>query len=559
MKYTIYIYKCNNLVIKLLLILTGVLFTFLSYSQEIKKDVTVVKSYIPILQDFQKINLLPEFNDTNKITTHFSYSISPSVLNLPFQPRPVSAAKMAQDPLKNLYNTYIRLGIGNNTSPLAELSVTNGRSKENMYGIYLKHFSANGKVLLDNRLKSKAPFADNRAEIFGRHLFKDNVINGSFQYLNNKATFYGIDPKLNLTLNPDSFLQRFQQVKSNFSIASLETDSDKLSYKFDGSYNYITDRFNVADNHFHFLGRAGKSVNEFYISGDLGYDHYIAGGANDSVFNTIFSISPSLSKSKGDWRFELGMELVFDKNQDSSYFYPFPKATLEFNIAPGTLRASISYTGNVEQNGLAKAVGYNPFVLPGIRLKNTIHSAVVGGTLKCTISKDAEIVTSITYDKIDNQYFFINDSSTANKNYFNVVYDNVELLKLSGETRIHATEKLQIVANAEYNNYTMLKEKKPWHLPSFRGNLSLKYNIRDKILAEVDLFIVGRRFAKDESIGKTLTLKSFADLNFGIEYRYTKLLSFFLQFKNITASQYQYWNQYPVYRFQAIAGLTYAL
>jgi hypothetical protein len=54
-------------------------------------------------------------------------------------------------------------------------------------------------------------------------------------------------------------------------------------------------------------------------------------------------------------------------------------------------------------------------------------------------------------------------------------------------------------------------------------------------------------------------MNPFFDFNLGIEYHYTKILSLFLQFKNLTASRYLIWNQYPAYRFQVMAGLTYAL
>ena len=45
----------------------------------------------------------------------------------------------------------------------------------------------------------------------------------------------------------------------------------------------------------------------------------------------------------------------------------------------------------------------------------------------------------------------------------------------------------------------------------------------------------------------------------GIEYRYSKLLSFWVSFNNLAAQKYYLYHNYPSYRFRAMLGLTYAL
>jgi hypothetical protein len=54
--------------------------------------------------------------------------------------------------------------------------------------------------------------------------------------------------------------------------------------------------------------------------------------------------------------------------------------------------------------------------------------------------------------------------------------------------------------------------------------------------------------------------KNFAiiDFNLGFEYRYSKILSGFVNINNLTAGRYQNWYNYPNQRFNLMAGITYA-
>ena len=54
------------------------------------------------------------------------------------------------------------------------------------------------------------------------------------------------------------------------------------------------------------------------------------------------------------------------------------------------------------------------------------------------------------------------------------------------------------------------------------------------------------------------TIKGYVDISFGVDYRYSKVLSVFLNLNNITASKYSRWYNYPSYTFGAMAGLSYS-
>ncbi len=81
----------------------------------------------------------------------------------------------------------------------------------------------------------------------------------------------------------------------------------------------------------------------------------------------------------------------------------------------------------------------------------------------------------------------------------------------------------------------------------------------DKIIAGASVYCVGKRFALPLNGTGYAELKGIADINLSLEYRYTKLLSVFLHINNLAASRYYQWYQYPLQRFNFMAGFTYAL
>ena len=53
-------------------------------------------------------------------------------------------------------------------------------------------------------------------------------------------------------------------------------------------------------------------------------------------------------------------------------------------------------------------------------------------------------------------------------------------------------------------------------------------------------------------------LDGYLDLHLGVEYRYTKRLSLFVDMSNLSASKYERWYRYPVQRGLLIGGATYS-
>ncbi len=180
-----------------------------------------------------------------------------------------------------------------------------------------------------------------------------------------------------------------------------------------------------------------------------------------------------------------------------------------------------------------------------------------------------------SYSIIDNQYFYVNDTSQVLKNQFSVVYSDITLLNLHGEMGIRPSDSWKVFLKANYYKYTLSTMKladgssrnlrdddHPWNKPSFDISLQARYNMGDKILVTMGIYTIGKRYYEDfiwQNDGSEPTLPLAVDANLGLEYRYSKLLSFWARINNLAAQRYYLYNQYPSFRFRGMVGFTYAL
>ena len=154
----------------------------------------------------------------------------------------------------------------------------------------------------------------------------------------------------------------------------------------------------------------------------------------------------------------------------------------------------------------------------------------------------------------------MNDYSNPLQNQFTVVYDDVTLGHLLGEIIIRPNDSWKVMLKGNYYNYiTMVREEHPWNKPQFDGSLELRYSMQDKIILDAGLNIIGSRYYQYIVSDVDATLPANLDVNLGLEYRYSKLLSLWIRFNNLAASPYYLYNNYPSYRIRVMVGFNYAL
>ena len=99
----------------------------------------------------------------------------------------------------------------------------------------------------------------------------------------------------------------------------------------------------------------------------------------------------------------------------------------------------------------------------------------------------------------------------------------------------------------------------PFSRPTFTTHLNLGYNMGDKFLWKASIYTMNARKTRELLDGTSyndVILKGLVDLNLGLDYRYNKNVSLFVNLNNLANNQYQRWMNLPVYGFNVLGGLT---
>ena len=545
--------------------------------QDMKREVTLYNPYIPSLTDFKKKSFLPVITDTSKVRPEFTYKVNTSAFFPEYSISPIKAASLLPDALTKLYKSYLNLGIGTYISPLGELSITNERSKKGALGFYARHFSTNGKVKLQNDKRVFAGYMDNDASLFGKRFFRGSYLEGSVDYSQRIRYAYGYDTSI-VDYDPVKKDIRigYNNIGAELSFASLTLDSTDFSYDFDVHYNYFFNSGNLYQHNGGFTGIMSKIYREFYAGSAVEFEYYRPSADIFDKSKYIASVSPFVTKSTSQWNFRLGLQLLLDRDTSSSAkFHIYPDVRFGFSIVPSYVSFFAGLNGKLERNDPENIIAENPFLVRDgglYTLPNTSHSLIVSAGLKGNAGIGGNYIVSASYSLINNMLFFSNlifpDPVLKSQvgNLFIPLPDDAELLKIHGEISGLIGDKISFAGNGNWYKYTLTENEHPWNKPPWDGQLGIKYNLRNKIIAGIDVTALGQRklvaTTYDVLLPKTTTIFKapvHVNVNISAEYRYTKILSFWVKFNNLAINRFYEWAYYPSQRFLCLVGFSYSL
>jgi hypothetical protein len=574
----------TNLAIPVLLLLSLLQAGAQGNKQEtgLKREVTLYNPYKPSLTVVKKMSFLPDMIDTAKVKPEFHYVVSARPFQPDFTISPIKAAALLPDPLPKLYKSFVKAGFGNHLTPLAEISVTNERSKKGAFGIYGRHFSSNDDIVLQNAKEVFGGYMDNDVSLFGRSLFRKSTFGGSVDFTQKVRHAYGYDPEI-LDYNPQKqdIRMGYYNIGAKASLSSLSLDSTEFYYDFDIYYNYFRHSDYLFRHNGGLDGIMAKSFKGFYVGSGVSFVHYNNSDSTGNGSEFIASLSPFFKKKTDQWNFKLGFQALFDRN---SILHLYPDLELGFTIVPSYLSFYANLSGKMERNEPLKIISENPylasnqfpaFVSQGVlfKLPDTDHKFVFTSGLKGNTGVGGNWLVSASYSIIDNMLFYSNlvfpDSITprAMGNYFLPVVNAVNLLNFHAEMNGPIKDKLSFRWTANYYSYDS-DMKAAWNKPDWDGQFGLKYNLREKIIAGIDLSAIGKRTQiingdavsdKAGYLSETREMPAHFNINVSTEYRYSKILSFWARINNLAIDRYYEWAYYPSQRFMFMLGFTYSL
>lgn len=557
----------NRILLKrVTLVCIQILFFLISTStyaqdEKLSKEVQVVRPYEPSISDAFKLNQLPQVEDTVRIVPMFVYNLTARPVTLDLPVKPIPGARMVAEPLSPVNKGYVKVGFGNYISPLAEVYFANERSEEYSYGGWIKHRSSFGDIKLDNDDNVDAPFQKNRIGLFGKRIFDKSVLSGEGNFSTYSYNFYGYDTTSNYNPQPDAPVDQLQQnVDVSASFYSTHSDSSHLNYNFSTRFASITDKHSMQQSAFMLKSNFDRYFNVEKFGGDISFTHYMNNDNLGEGNSSLISVAPWIGLFGRQWRVKAGLNATFDINNIETQYHFYPVGHISFDIVSNYVIPYFQFDGYIEDNNYAKILSENPWVDPGLNVWNSSHKFIMKGGVKGNFSPKVAYNVSACFSLVDSAYFYVNIPNDVDgflENRFDVEYDNIRLRTFQGELTMAPTNNIKLFLQGEYNIYTMNLLDKPWHKPLFAGRFTANYSIQDKILLKANFFIEGERYIKTID-GTPRKIDGIADINLGIEYRYTSRVSAFLDLNNLTGNRYQVWYLYPAQKFNMMLGLTYA-
>jgi hypothetical protein len=549
-----------------------------SQESDLTREVTLYNPYKPSLSDARKKSYLPEINDTARIYPVFTYDVDSRPYNPTYPINPIKSASLLSDALPKLYKSYVRVGIGNNNTPLAELSITNHRSKQGAVGFYAKHYSSNGRVPLENKQKVFAGFMDNDVSLFGKKFFRNSYIDLSADFLQNVRYAYGYDTEVPFEFIKKNIKLNYYDAGGRFSFASLNLDSADLAYDLGVSFDFFHNAGDETLSHVGFTGKMSGLYQGFYVGSGLKIDHYRLSESLGLDPKYILTLNPFVRKRTEQWNVNIGARLSVEKNlEEKAGIYFHPDLAFGFSIVPEYINFIAGLGGKIENNEPANIISRNPYLVPDgsiFRVPNTNHALIISAGLKGNNGLGGNYFASVSYSLINDLLLYSNvvypDSagSVERGNHFIFIPDDAEVLNFHGEITGNFTRRLSFTTKADYYKYTLSTSQYAWNIPDFDGKFGLNYNLRNKIIAGAELNAVGRRkLGVMRSSTGWMTLESSppvekpVHINLGLsaEYRYTRILSFWLKVNNISWNRYYEWAYYPSQMFNFMVGFSYSL
>ena len=300
----------------------------------------------------------------------------------------ISPATIKTEPkLLQLYQTYVKLGVGTELMPLGEIYFDSKRDRKFLYGAHAQHLSSFGNF--ENY--APAQFDRTKVGLYGALNEKRYSLRSNVHYNNQGLHYYGWKIPTD-SVNRDETAQRFQDVGGSFNFASHKKDSATLNYTIGMEYSNYTSKkplldslsdWRASENYFALktsgFYKYGKEI--FAADFNVRYNGYKYGVESDTNSfaldsgivrnNTLINLKPTISTFSKDNRFKakIGVDIVVDANTTTKA-HIYPVAELKYSLFNDIFIPYLGLRGGLKQVTFKTLTQENEFLLTNVMLRN---------------------------------------------------------------------------------------------------------------------------------------------------------------------------------------------
>lgn len=527
------------------------------------EQVEVIKAFDAKLAESNKVDLAPSLPGVDTTAKTFNYEVAPKAINVEYPPpriRPVSYST-GDEEIGEEYKAFVKLGGG----------LPSAIYGEGAYNTFVKKSDKEAYSLGLNLLHHSADYSSGNVENqkFGLteangdgtyYLQNGAAVNAELGYKSNRVHYYGysLDPyNTETNVSADAVKQLFNTYDVGAKLFNGVKTAGDLNYLAGVKLYRHTDEFASKETGLR-LDLGGTKWVAGKHSIDIGvYSDFTWYRDTQAISQTLhnFGFLPSFTYHSRVFKIKVGGKIISSNDE----FELFPDAELVLNLTGNELALFAGVTGDLQKNTFRSLSEYNPYIhtrFEDMGIRNTRYlKGYVGVRGNLSIFEYTfEAAFKPTNDLP--LYKFRYDSDLIYD--FDVVYDDVDVVNLSGSLKASPIKGLDFTATVSQNFYDTKFETKPWHLPSLDLNFMAQYTSPNgKLKGRGQIYMQNGVPANTSFIpGKFTTLNSLFDLSLAGEYWFAEKVGAFLELNNLLDNKRERWLYYRTYGINFLGGVT---
>lgn len=511
------------------------------------KKVKITSSFKPVLKEAAKINFnaSPAANDTTR--PRLQYNIPNQNLNLAFQPGSLRPLALAVDTGGGWRNeSYVKAGYGNFNTPFVQLGLSVGDGKNAGVNFYGQHISSKGNI-------KDQDYSNTNAELNG--FFKTGNLEWTARLGGrlDKYNKYGYQPKT-LSFPDDSIKVNFHTYRGRIAFRNINRTDLGISYAPELAVDAFSDGLNNKEKNLFFNLPLQKTLgNEFEVdvavTGNV--SRYTPAKKSD-ISNNWFAVSPSVLYKTANVNIQAGLRPAWDKTAS----HLFPNLIAEVVASNKRFSFQAGWVGYLRNAGFQYQAGINPWIwAPATVYNSSVEERFAG--IKGSAGDHFSYSLRAAFNTIKNQPLFTNDTVAGGKSFVVINEPRVNVVNLGGELGYTVGERFSIISNFGLYQYSTKVADKAWGLLPVEWKTTLRLQVLKDLYLTSELYAFDGPYYQTKGRGRG-KLGNGVDLSAGLEFKVYKDIKVWAQFNNITNSQYQRWNQYPVYGFNFLGGVVFS-
>jgi hypothetical protein len=533
----------------------------------VSEEIEVVRPYKPVLAEAVKLRRSPDLNNIGAYRAKFNYTITDRKLELNSDIQKLQAQQLADQRAATLINNYVKGGVGNLATILAEGYVNIGSDEALQAGAYFRHFSQEGKLNKQNENWQQL-------SAFGRSIGDKLTLNGRINAERHGLFFYGID-EAHPTLNPDPERQVFNFIEvEGEAIKKYTTDENALSYAIKANAYFWNDKYSAKENAVTLTGYLNKRISSFNLGLASALELGNTKDLNTNVANHLLRLNPYIKLQAKGVKITAGINFVQEVGEFSDTRI-FPAVTADFTLIPDFLQIFGEVKGDVNRNSLKNFTDENPFLNSNISIQNSVEKLSISGGIKGTGGPGFGYKARFYSKKIEDMPLFVSNFNNFNK--FDVIYDfgTMKLIGLEGEISVQVSDALKWTGKLNIEDYKPAVEQESYFKPQLRVNSNFAYTYNKELSFNASVVVQGDSEAKlyfsnplsptgmypavpDFSNEERVIVKGFVDLGIGADYKINNKFAVFVKANNLLNTNYSKYLFYRTNGLNVFGGVSYS-